>query len=151
MKVIVDYPTREQEHQILRRMSSTAPKTEISAVMSPEDIMKARTLVDAIYIDEKIERYIVDIIHATREPGSIDKRLENLVEYGGSPRASLALALCARANAFLDGRGYVVPQDVKDLALDVLRHRVATTYEAEAEEKTSEDVIRTILDNVRVP
>ena len=92
MKVIVDYPTREQEHQILRRMSSTAPKTEISAVMSPEDIMKARTLVDAIYIDEKIERYIVDIIHATREPGSIDKRLENLVEYGGSPRASLALA-----------------------------------------------------------
>ncbi len=151
MKVIVDYPTRDQEHQILKRMSSTAPKTEISAVMSPEDIMKARSLVDAIYIDEKIERYIVDLIHATREPGSIDKRLENLVEYGGSPRASLALALCARANAFLDGRGYVVPQDVKDLALDVLRHRVATTYEAEAEEKTSEDIIRTILDNVRVP
>ena len=149
--VIVDYPTRDQEHQILRRMSSTSPKTEISAVMSPEDIMKARALVDTIYIDEKIERYIVDLVHATRDPGSIDQRLESLVEYGGSPRASLALALCARANAFLDGRGYVVPQDVKDLALDVLRHRVATTYEAEAEEKTSEDIIRIILDNVRVP
>ena len=113
--------------------------------------MRARTLVDAIYIDEKIERYIVELIHATRQPGSIDQRLANLVEYGGSPRASLALALCAKANAFLDGRGYVVPQDVKDMALDVLRHRVATTYEAEAEEKTSEDIIKTILDNVRVP
>jgi MoxR-like ATPase len=151
MKVIVDYPTRDEEHQILRRMSSTAPKTKITAVMSPDDIMTARALVDAIYIDEKIERYIVDLVHATREPATVDKRLQNLVEYGGSPRASLALALCAKANAFLDGRGYVVPQDAKDLALDVLRHRVATTYEAEAEEKTSEDIIRIILDNVRVP
>lgn len=151
MKVVVGYPSRDEEHQILKRMSSTAPRTSISAVMSPQDIMTARQLVDSIYIDEKIERYIVDLIFATREPGTIDKGLENLVEYGGSPRASLALALCAKANAFLDGRGYVVPQDVKDLAMDVLRHRVATTYEAEAEEKTSEDVVKTILDNVRVP
>jgi len=151
MKVVVDYPTREQEHQILKRMSSTAPRMSISAVMSPDDIMTARRLVDAIYVDEKIERYIVDLVYATREPGTIDKNIENLVEYGASPRASLALALCAKANAFLDGRGYVVPQDVKDLAMDVLRHRVATTYEAEAEERTSEDIVRTILDNVRVP
>ena len=119
--------------------------------MQPQDILEARKLIDAIYIDEKIERYIVDLIYATREPRSIDSSLAPLVEYGGSPRASLALALCAKANAFLDGRGYVVPQDVKDLAMDVLRHRVATTYEAEAEEKTSEDIIKVILDNVRVP
>ncbi|MAT81824.1 MAG: ATPase [Phycisphaerae bacterium] len=151
MKVIVDYPTREEEHQILKRMSSTAPRKAISAVMAPEDILNARRLVDAIYVDDKIERYIVDLVYATREPGTIDRNLTSLVEYGGSPRASLALALCAKANAFLDGRGYVVPQDVKDLALDVLRHRVATTYEAEAEEKTSEDIVKTILDNVRVP
>ncbi|MDG2422917.1 MAG: MoxR family ATPase [Phycisphaerales bacterium] len=151
MKVIVDYPTREEEHQILKRMSSTAPPKKISSVMSPQDILTARQLVDAIYVDDKIERYIVDLVYATREPGTIDRDLQSLVEYGGSPRASLALALCAKANAFLDGRGYVVPQDVKDLALDVLRHRVATTYEAEAEEKTSEDIVKTILDNVRVP
>ena len=151
MKVIVDYPTREEEHQILKRMSSTAPRKAISAVMAPEDILNARRLVDAIYVDDKIERYIVDLVYATREPGTIDRNLTSLVEYGGSPRASLALALCAKANAFLDGRGYVVPQDVKDLALDVLRHRVATTYEAEAEEKTSEDIVKTILDTVRVP
>ncbi|MEE3001635.1 MAG: AAA family ATPase [Planctomycetota bacterium] len=151
MKIVVDYPSRSEEFEILERMSSTQSIPRVDSVMEPKDIIEARRLVDTIYMDEKIGRYIVDIVHATREPGSISPDLAHLVEYGASPRATLALSLCAKANAFLDGRGYVVPQDVKDLAMDVLRHRVATTYEAEAEEKTSEDVITTILEQVRVP
>jgi len=151
MKVVVTYPSREEELVILDRMSSTQPVKRVNPVMSPDDILSARKLVDTIYMDEKIARYIVDIVYATREPGKYGSDLENLVEYGASPRATLALSLCAKANAFLDGRGYVVPQDVKDLAMDVLRHRIATTYEAEAEEKTSEDVITAILEQVRVP
>lgn len=151
MKVVVTYPTRDEEFQILTRMASTQSVKKVQAVMSPNDIIEARKLVDAIYMDEKIGRYIVDLVYATREPATIDSSFANLVEHGASPRATLALSLCAKANAFLDGRGYVVPQDVKDLAMDVLRHRVATTYEAEAEETTSEDIISTILEQVRVP
>ena len=151
MKVVVTYPSREEELHILERMSSTQGAPTVQPVMEPGDILEARKLVDAIYMDEKISRYIVDLVYATREPGTIDPSLANLVEYGASPRATLALSLCAKANAFLDGRGYVVPQDGKDLAMDVLRHRVSTTYEAEAEEKTSEDIITTILEQVRVP
>jgi len=120
-------------------------------VMTPQDILDARRIVDSIYMDEKIARYIVDLVYATREPERFGAELANLVEFGASPRATLALSLCAKANAFLDGRGYVVPQDVKELAPDVLRHRIATTYEAEAEEKTSDDIIQTILQQVRVP
>jgi MoxR-like ATPase len=119
--------------------------------MTPEDILNARKVVDSIYLDEKIAKYIVDIVYATREPELISPELGALVEFGASPRATLALSLAAKAEAFLDGRGYVVPQDVKNLAMDVLRHRVATTYEAEAEEKTSEDVIQAVLDHVPVP
>jgi len=151
MKVVVTYPSRAEELVILDRMSSTQPISRVNPVMSPEDILEARKLVDTIYMDEKIAQYIVDIVYATREPAKYGADLVNLVEYGASPRATLALSLCAKANAFLDGRGYVVPQDVKDLAMDVLRHRIATTYEAEAEEKTSEDIITAILEQVRVP
>ncbi|MDG1898795.1 MAG: MoxR family ATPase [Phycisphaerales bacterium] len=151
MKVIVDYPTREEELLILDRMSSTQKTPRVEAVMTPEDILDARRIVDSIYMDEKIARYIVELVYATREPERYGADLANLVEFGASPRATLAMSLCAKANAFLDGRGYVVPQDVKDIAPDVLRHRIATTYEAEAEEKTSDDIIQTILQQVRVP
>ena len=145
------YPTRDEEIEILRRMATTGSAPSISAVMTPADILAARKVVDEIYLDDKVARYIVDIVFATREPGRISPELDALVEFGASPRATLALSLAAKAEAFLDGRGYVVPQDVKNLAMDVLRHRVATTYEAEAEEKTSEDVIRTVLDHIPVP
>ncbi len=151
MKVVVTYPTREEELVILDRMSSTQEPKRVQPVMSPQDILEARRIVDSIYLDEKIAKYIVDLIYATREPARFGTDLASLVEFGASPRATLALTLCAKANAFLDGRGYVVPQDVKDLAPDVLRHRIATTYEAEAEEKTSDDIIQTILQQVRVP
>ena len=151
LKVVVTYPTRDQELQILELMASTGTPPNVSAVMKPEDILAARRIVDEIYLDEKVARYIVDIVFATREPELISPELASLVAFGASPRATLALTLAAKAEAFLDGRGYVVPQDVKNLAMDVLRHRVATTYEAEAEEKTSEDVIRAVLDHVAVP
>lgn len=151
MKVLVTYPTPDQEFDILNRMATTGAAPSVSAVMKPEAILAARQVVDSIYLDEKVGRYIVDIVVATREPNKISQDLGALVEFGASPRATLALSLAAKAAAFLDGRGYVVPQDVKNLAPDVLRHRVATTYEAEAEEKTSDDVIRSILDHVPVP
>ncbi|MEE2718494.1 MAG: MoxR family ATPase [Planctomycetota bacterium] len=151
MKVVVTYPTRDEELVILDRMSSTQEPKRVQPVMTPQDILSARRIVDSIYMDEKIAKYIVDLVYATREPERFGSDLASLVEFGASPRATLALSLCAKANAFLDGRGYVVPQDVKELAPDVLRHRIATTYEAEAEEKTSDDVVQTILQQVRVP
>ncbi len=151
LKVVVTYPTRDQEVEILHRMATTGESPTVSAVMKPEDILAARKVVDSIYLDEKIAKSFVVIVFATREPELISPELGALVEFGASPRATLALSLAAKAEAFLDGRGYVVPQDVKNLAMDVLRHRVATTYEAEAEEKTSEDVIQAVLDHVPVP
>ena len=152
LKLVVDYPDRNEERQILDRMSSTGPAPSISAVMEPAAIASARRLVDEIYIDDKIKEYVVDLIHATRRPAAYElASLEELIQYGASPRATINLTIGARANAFLDGRGYVVPQDVKDVALAVLRHRVVVTYEAEAEDRTSEDVVRTILDHVPVP
>ncbi|MHC5024736.1 MAG: AAA family ATPase, partial [Planctomycetota bacterium] len=151
LKLVVDYPSRDQEREILDRMSSTSPTHTIEPVMEPKAIAKARRVVDEIYIDEKIKEYIVDLVFATREPGEHDLGLEDLIQYGASPRATINLTLAGRANAFLAGRGYVVPQDIKDVAMDVLRHRVIVTYEAEAEEKTSEDIVGTILDHVPVP
>jgi len=151
LKVVVDYPNRDEELQILRRMSKTAPKFEISGVTSPEEIMTARGHVDEVFIDPKIEGYIVDLVMATRRPAAYGMNLNGLIQFGGSPRASISLALAARANAFLDARGYVLPEDVQSLALDVLRHRVIITYEAEAEERTSESIVREIMDHVAVP
>jgi MoxR-like ATPase len=132
-------------------MSSTNPVHTIEPVMTPDAIARARAVVDEIYIDDKIKDYIVDLVFASREPSAFDLDLAGLIQYGASPRATINLTIAARANAFLDGRGYVVPQDVKDVAMDVLRHRLIVTYEAEAEEKTAEDVIQTILDHVPVP
>ena len=150
-KLLVTYPTREQEREILDRMSRTRPDTRIDPVMRPADIDAARGVIDQIYVDDKVKNYIVDLVHATRAPQDFQLPLMDLIRYGASPRATIYLTLGAKASAFLDGRGYVTPQDVKDVAMDVLRHRVIITYEAEAEEKTSEDVVRTILDHVPVP
>lgn len=151
LKVVVDYPTRDEEREILSRMAKTTQSTEVECVMDAESISKARILVDDIYIDEQIANYIVELVQMTRTPEIVSEELAEFVENGASPRATLALTLCAKATAFLDGRGYVAPQDVKDLAYDVLRHRIATTYEAEAEGKTSDDIISAILGFVPVP
>jgi len=162
-KLKVVYPARDEELKILRRMASSAPKLEVRAVLAPKDIVRLRQLTDEIYMDEKIEEYIVSLVEATRVPEKFklampaaDSRqtatpLGQLIRYGASPRASIYLAMAARGHALLDGRGYVTPQDVKSIAMDVLRHRVIVTYEAEAEEKTSEDVVQRILDSVDVP
>jgi len=151
LKVVVGYPNRQEERKILDRMGTTHPEMPIHPVMHPADIAAARQLVDKIYVDDKVREYIVDIVMATREPASFKIPVEGLIQYGASPRATIGLTLVAKANAFLNGRGYVTPQDVKDLAMDVLRHRVIITYEAEAEEKTSEQIVKTILDYLPVP
>jgi len=151
LKIVVTYPSRAQERQILDRMARTHSPAPIEAVMEPAAIARARELVDEIYMDDKIKDYIVELVFATREPQKYVRDLAGLIQYGGSPRATINITLAARANAFLDGRGYVIPQDVKDVAMDVLRHRVLLTYEAEAEEKRPEDIIRAILDHVPVP
>jgi MoxR-like ATPase len=151
LKVVVRYPSKQEERKILDRMAMTAPVLDIDAVMSPGDIVEARRVVDAIYIDDKIKDYIVDLTFATREPAAFNLPIADWIQYGASPRATLALTVGAKSSAFLAGRGYVTPQDVKTIAMDVLRHRVIITYEAEAEEKTSEDVVRMVLDHVAVP
>jgi len=151
MKLLVDYPTREQERMILDRMGMTAPQLTIDPVMDPTEIASARRIVDEIYIDDKIKEYVVDLTMATRAPERFDLPIADWIQFGASPRATLALTVGAKATAFLAGRGYVTPQAVKTVAPDVLRHRVIITYEAEAEEKTSEDVVRAVLDHVPVP
>ncbi|MCH7871848.1 MAG: ATPase, partial [Planctomycetes bacterium] len=123
----------------------------LEAVMNPNDITEARKVVDDIYIDDKIKDYIVDLVVTTRDPSIHRVPIAGLIQYGASPRATIYLTLGAKANAFLAGRGYVVPQDVKDIALDVLRHRVILTYEAEAEEKSADDVVKIVLEHVPVP
>jgi MoxR-like ATPase len=151
LKVSVSYPDKAEERQILRRMAGREIP-EISPVMTVADIRQVREVADAVYIDAKVEDYIVDVVFATREPGSFRlERLENLIEYGGSPRASIYLARAARVQAFLSGRGYVTPQDVKNVGPDVLRHRVLLSYEAEAQDLTSDDIIQEIFNTVDVP
>ena len=128
----------------MKRMAVTGQKIEVSAVIGPEDIKRARGVVNEIYMDEKIEKYILDIVFATREPGKYKlDELSALIQYGASTRASIYLAMASKAYAFIRGRGYVTPQDVKSIGPDVLRHRVIVSYEAEAEEKTSEDMLKT--------
>jgi MoxR-like ATPase len=151
LKVIVDYPSRDEEIEILDRMSRTKLKMDVQAVASPAEILTARELVDRIHVDRKVQEYVVDIVMATRKPSAYNLPLDELIEFGASPRASINLTLAAKANAFLEGRSYVTPQDVKSMAMDVLRHRVVITYEAEAEEKTSEMLIDQILNTVPVP
>ena len=151
LKLKVDYPSKAEERGILDRMGSTHPDLDIDVVMQRGDIAKARRLVDEIYMDSKIKDYIVDLVFATRDPDAARVPVAGLIQYGASPRATIALTVGSKAAAFLAGRGYVTPQDVKDVAMDILRHRIIVTYEAEAEEKTSEDIVKAVLDHVPVP
>jgi MoxR-like ATPase len=151
LKVKVDYPSRSEEKRIVERFAGQGPPPA-KPVLKPEEILAIRELIQRIYIDDKVVDYIVDVVFATRQPKEYHlEELEPLIEYGASPRASIYLNLAARAQAFLSGRAYVTPQDVKTIGMDVLRHRVIVTYEAEAEEKSSEDVIRRIFEEVPVP
>jgi MoxR-like ATPase len=151
LKLKINYPDKTEERKILDRMAGTDIHFDIQAVIQPEDIAQIRNVVDEIYIDEKIKDYIVDIVCATRAPDKYGMDMANFINYGASPRATIYLAVAAKAHAFIQQRGYVTPQDVKSIGLDVLRHRVIVSYEAEAEDKTSEDVIKTIFDNIEVP
>lgn len=150
-KVIVDYPTMEEERIILDRMATSAPKTKTRPVVDPKTVIASRELVNYIYVDDGVKDYIVRLIRATRFPGEIEPALQPLIRAGASPRGTINLTLAAKAYAFLKGRGYVVPQDIKDLVYDVLRHRILLSYEAEAEEITSEQIIATILERLPVP
>ena len=154
LKLRVTYPSREEELRILRQMARTAAPAPVAAVLQPADFRRLRGLVERIYVDEQVEEYLVDLVYATREPAQFGPELAGLaglIEYGASPRATIYLALAARAYALLHGRGYVTPQDVKTMAPDVLRHRVIVSYEAEAEERTADDLVNAILDAVPVP
>jgi MoxR-like ATPase len=132
-------------------MAETGKQIVTKPVVTPDQILKARKVVDAVYMDEKIKNYIVDLVFATRDPKSYKIDIADLIQYGASPRATIYLTIASKAYAFLQGRGYVTPQDVKTIGMDVLRHRVIISYEAEAEEMTSEDVIKRIFDEVPVP
>jgi MoxR-like ATPase len=151
LKLSVGYPNKEEELEIIRRQMKVTP-VEPQAVIEPQDIVRARQVVKEVYMDEKIERYIIDIVFATRQPDNYGlNELKALINYGASPRASIYLAQAAKAHAFLRRRGYVTPEDVRAIGMDVLRHRVILSYEAEAEEMSTEDVIRKVLNRVEVP
>ena len=151
LKVVVTYPNRVEERAILDAMATSEPDLAVQPIVSGEDVMQARRVVNGIYVDSKVKDYIVDLVLATRDPKQYGLDLNGYLRYGASPRATIALTLAARAWAFLQGRGYVTPQDVKSLALDVLRHRVAVSYEAEAENITAEDLIAKVMETLPVP
>ncbi|OYT14263.1 MAG: ATPase [Bacteroidetes bacterium 4572_114] len=151
MKVVISYPEKEEEKLILRQ-NALNEKATTNTVINPKDILRAREVTREVYLDEKIENYIIDIVFATRYPSEYKlKNFENLINYGASPRASINLALAAKAFAFIKRRGYVIPEDIRAVAHDVMRHRIGLTYEAEAENITSEDIINEVLNTVEVP
>ena len=151
LKLAVTYPDKNEELEIMRRMAA-GPEPEVSAVVEPDEILRARKAVELIYMDPQVEQYIVDLVFATRQPKDYDLGdLDELIAFGASPRATINLAKAARAHAFLRRRGYVTPEDVRSIGLDVLRHRVLLTYEAEAEEMTSDDVVNRVLNSIEVP
>ncbi|HOW58817.1 MAG TPA: MoxR family ATPase [Candidatus Omnitrophota bacterium] len=151
LKLVVTYPNKKEEKEILERMS-TGRAIKVSPVMNLNKIMELRQLMNQIYIDDKVKDYILDLVFATRNPQDYKlEELKPLISYGASPRASIMLTLASKAHAFLQGRGYVTPDDVKQIGMDVLRHRVLITYEAEAEDMTSDDVVKKIFDQVEVP
>ena len=150
LKLSIDYPSREEEKEILKRAGlATLPAAQ--PVAGREDVLSARAALAEVYVDEKIQEYCLDLVQASRKPEQFGLNLGHLIAFGGSPRATLFLAQAARAHALIEGRAYVTPEDVKEIALDVLRHRIHVTYEAEAEETTGEDLARKILEKVRVP
>ena len=150
-KLNVVYPSKKEEHLILKRMGKTSTKLRVNPVMEVADINRLRGMVDEVFMDENIEHYILDIVQATRDPAAFGLDFSAFIRFGASPRASIFMSIAARGRALLAGRGYVIPQDVKDVAFDILRHRVLLTYEAAAEERTSEEIIAKILDVVAVP
>ncbi len=151
-KIRIDYPTEKEELEIMRRMARTGPRQELRPVIDPERIMDARKVLNEIYIDEKVEKYIIDLIFATREPARYGlKDLKNLIQFGASPRATINMNLASRAHAFMEHRAYVTPEDVRTIAMDVLRHRIIPTFEAEAEEISSEEIVQSILSSIQVP
>jgi MoxR-like ATPase len=152
LKVVIGYPTKTEEQQIVRANLASEGMAKPKVIIQPKDILQARQLVREIYLDEKIERYIVDLVFATRNPGEYGMgHLTQLISFGASPRASIGLGIASKAQAFLNHRGYVTPEDVRAVAMDVLRHRVGLTFEAEAENISSEQIITEIMDNVQVP
>src|ERR1700761_1969917 len=151
LKLVITYPNRAEELAIQESMGTTAPQLEVQPVVTVEDILKAREVVNTIYIDQKVREYIVDLVMATRDPKAYGLDLGGYIQYGASPRGTINLTIAAKAAAFLAGRGYVTPQDVKNLAIDVLRHRVSISYEAEAENLTSDLVVQRIIDTIPVP
>ena len=152
LKIKVGYPSKEEERRIIDRMASGQPEPDVRPVATTAQIAEARRAVDAVFVDEKVSRYIVDLVHATRDPAEAGiAELEGMIEMGASPRASIYLTKAAKAHAFLQGRSYATPHDVKNVALDVMRHRVVLTYEAEAEGKSSDDIVERILVGILVP
>jgi MoxR-like ATPase len=152
LKVAITYPTPDEEREIMRRAGHTGRPQALTSLIHPDDIIRMRALVDAIYLDEKIEKYIIDLVFATREPARYGfPELGRFISYGASPRASLYLVLASRAMAFLRGRGYVVPQDIKDVAPDVLRHRIIPSFEADAEGITVDWLVAKLLAETEVP
>ncbi|HKZ22315.1 MAG TPA: AAA family ATPase [candidate division Zixibacteria bacterium] len=150
LKLKVSYPNKKEELEIMDRNTQNQ-LPQVKKVISPQDIIKARAVLYEIYVDDKVKEYMVNIVHATRNPEEYNLKIKDLVAYGASPRASIYLNLAAKAHAFVRGRGFVTPEDVKSIGMDVLRHRVIVTYEAEAEEVTSEDVVKKIFDEIEVP
>ncbi len=150
LKINITYPSSEEEYQILNRMEKT-DDFEVSKVLDEKNILELREIVREVYIEDKLKRYIVDIVSATRKPSQFGINIDHLVQYGASPRATIYITRAAKANAFLQGRYYVTPDDIKEIGLDVLRHRIILSYEAEAEEKTTDQVIREVFSNIEVP
>jgi len=151
LKVVIGYPSKAEERKVIDNVLDDV-RRQVKPVLEPEQLIEMKKTVNSIYMDDKVKDYVLEIVSATRDPGAYKmKELESLIEYGASPRASINLCLAARANAFLAGRGFVTPQDIKDVAYDILRHRVILTFEAEAEEKTADDVVKKVLDSVPVP
>jgi MoxR-like ATPase len=151
LKLNIGYPSKIEERKILDLMGTSAPDLSVQAVASPNDVIRSCEIVNRVFIDDRVKDYIVDIVWATRSPSDYQLGMEGLIRYGASPRATIYLTLAARAHAFLEGRGYVTPHDIKMIADDVLRHRVTVSYEAEAEEVTSESIIQKILGGLPVP
>lgn len=151
LKVKLDYPSLPEEREIIARMSSLGCHPEPLPVMTAQDILEARKVIDEIYVDEKVIQYLLDVVFATRTPEKYKVNIEGLLQYGASPRASLALTFCSKARAFLSGRGFVTPHDIKSIGYDVLRHRLRRSYEAEAEEITPEEIIKRVFDTLLVP
>jgi len=151
LKLKVTYPNKKEERAIQDRMAHVAADISVSPVVTTDDIMRARAVVEEIFMDDKIKDYIVDIVFATREPEAYKLNLKQYIQYGASPRATLYLTMASKAHAFISGRGYVTPQDVKSIGLDVLRHRIIVSYEAEAEDKTADQIVQSIFDAIEVP